>query len=60
MIVTGYCILEPRGDRPYFSSTPPPDTLSKKPGVRVYRLEFQVEDWPVVTGDVVPKVEKVD
>jgi len=38
MIVNRWIILDPKGDRPYTSSIPPV-SLVRSPGMRVYRIE---------------------
>lgn len=43
MIVNAYLVIDPKGDRPYLS-TQPPNTLDKKPGIRVYHYMLHVPD----------------
>lgn len=44
MNITGYVVLDPKGDRPYFSSNPPPSTLDRSGGVRVFSFTVEVPD----------------
>jgi len=43
MIVNAYVTIDPNGDRPYIS-THPPNTLNKKPGIKVYHYLLDVPD----------------
>jgi hypothetical protein len=44
MIIVGYVTLDPKGDRPYFSSRPPPKELDRRGGeVRVFEFKLLVD-----------------
>lgn len=49
MIVNTYLVLDPKGDRPY-TTTSPPTTLLRTPGMRVYRVETEVPEPVPVDG----------
>lgn len=51
MIVTGYLILEPGADRPYFSHSAPTD-YQKKPGAKVYSFQLDVPNFIEVDGRI--------
>ncbi len=52
MMILGYCIVDPKGDRPYFSHSPPTD-YQKAGGAKVYSFSFEVPD-PVPLDDHFP------
>ena len=55
MIVTGYLILEPGADRPYFSHTYPTG-YQKKPGAQVYQFDVPLPDFEHVDGKILAVV----
>ena len=47
MIMYEWVVIDPRFDRPFFSSSPPPATLERTKGMEVIRLRYDVEGTPV-------------
>lgn len=49
-----WCVVDPKFDRPFFSSEPPPDTLRLGEGGCVIRYDYPVHDLTpaVLTADV--------
>jgi hypothetical protein len=57
--ITGYVIVEPGGDRPYFSHSAPIDYVRAKPDARVFRFSLWLPDAPNTAGDT-SGVQEVD
>lgn len=53
MIENWWAVIDPELDRPFFSSSPPPDTLKRKPGLQVIRFEVKVAE-PAAVDHVLP------
>lgn len=53
MIVTGYLIMEPGADRPYFCHKPPV-SYEKKEGAKVFIFSVLVPDFVTVDGRIAP------
>jgi hypothetical protein len=51
MIVTIYVIMEPGGDRPYLSHTPPTE-YQKKDGAKVYLVEANIPEFAQIDGRI--------
>ena len=41
ILVTGWLVLDPKGDRPYFWNRPPSD-LERRPGMEVHQFTLEV------------------
>jgi len=50
MVVNVYITIDPKGDRPYVSTQPPPKELDRSKGVKVYLVEAFIPDEPRVDG----------
>ena len=44
MIEYTWCVIDTQLDRPFFSSSPPPSTLKRTPGMKVLRFETEVPE----------------
>lgn len=44
MIKYLYAVIDPKFDRPFFSSNPPPATLERTLGMQVIRYDIEVPD----------------
>jgi hypothetical protein len=51
MIVSIYVIMEPGGDRPYFSHTAPTE-YQKRDGVKVYLVEANIPEFTQIDGRI--------
>lgn len=44
MIVNVYITIDPKGDRPYVSTSPPPKDLDRSKGIKVYLVEAHIPE----------------